>query len=77
MRILTQYLLALGWGLVGAIAMAVSLVVLLKVFTWLTPVDEWAELRNGNLGIAIVMGAVIIAFGLVVGAAISSSSIGR
>jgi uncharacterized membrane protein YjfL (UPF0719 family) len=77
MRILTQYLLALGWGLVGAIAMALSLVVLLKVFTWLTPVDEWAELRNGNLGIAIVMGAVIIAFGLVVGAAISASSIGR
>ena len=77
MRILTQYLLALGWGLVGAIAMARSLVVLLKVFTWLTPVDEWAELRNGNLGIAIVMGAVIIAFGLVVGAAISASSIGR
>lgn len=77
MRILTQYALTLGWGLVGAIAMAVSLVVLLKVFTWLTPVDEWAELRNGNLGIAIVMGAVIIAFGLVVGAAISSSSIGR
>ena len=77
MRILTQYALALGWGLVGAITMAISLVVLLKVFTWLTPVDEWAELRNGNLGIAIVMGAVIIAFGLVVGAAISSSSIGR
>lgn len=77
MRILTQYLLALGWGLVGAVAMALSLVVLLKVFTWLTPVDEWAELRNGNLGIAIVMGAVIIAFGLVVGAAIASSSIGR
>ncbi len=77
MRILTQYLLVLGWGLVGAIAMAVSLVVLLKVFTWLTPVDEWAELRNGNLGIAIVMGAVIIAFGLVVGASISASSIGR
>ncbi len=77
MRILTQYLLALGWGVVGAVAMALSLVVLLKVFTWLTPVDEWAELRNGNLGIAIVMGAVIIAFGLVVGAAIASSSIGR
>lgn len=77
MRILTQYLLALGWGLVGAITMAVSLVVLLKVFTWLTPVDEWAELRSGNIGIAIVMGAVIVSFGLVVGAAIASSVVGR
>ena len=77
MNVLTQYALALGWGLVGAITMAVTLVVLLKVFTWLTPVDEWAELRNGNLGIAIVMGAVIIAFGLVVSAAIPPPSIGR
>ncbi len=77
MRTLTQFLLTLGWGLVGAITMAVSLALLLKVFAWLTPVDEWAELRNGNMGIAIVMGAVIIAFGLVVGAAISLSSIGR
>lgn len=77
MKVLTQYALALGWGLVGAITMAVSLVVLLKVFTWLTPVDEWAELKNGNIGIAIVMGAVIIAFGLVISAAMSAPSIGR
>jgi uncharacterized membrane protein YjfL (UPF0719 family) len=67
--ILSQFLLALGWGLVGAVTMAVSLVLLLKVFTWLTPLDEWAELRNGNLAIAIVLGAVILAFALVVGAA--------
>ncbi len=77
MKVLSEYLLALGWGLVGAVTMAVSLVVLLKVFAWLTPVDEWAELKNGNIGIAIVMGAVIIAFGLVISAAIPSPSIGR
>lgn len=77
MRILSDYLLALGWGLVGAITMGISLVLLLKIFTWLTPVDEWAELKNGNIGIAIVMGAVIIAFGLVVSAAIPLPSIGR
>jgi uncharacterized membrane protein YjfL (UPF0719 family) len=77
MRILTDYLLALGWGLVGAITMAASLVLLLRIFTWLTPVDEWAELKNGNLGIAIVMAAVIVAFGLVVAAAIPAPSLGR
>lgn len=77
MSVLSEYLLALGWGLVGAITMGVSLVLLLKIFTWLTPVDEWAELKNGNVGIAIVMGAVIIAFGLVVGSAIHPPSIGR
>lgn len=77
MPIMWQYAVALGWALVGALSMAVSLAVLLKVFTWLTPVDEWEELRNGNVGIAIVLGAAIIAFALVVSAAIPASSVGR
>ena len=45
--------------------MAVSLWLLIKVFTWLTPIDEWEELRKGNLGIAIIMAAVIIGFAIV------------
>ncbi|HMD80422.1 MAG TPA: hypothetical protein VKE92_03880 [Anaerolineales bacterium] len=37
--LLVDYWKAFGWGLVGAITMAVSLWLLLKVFTWLTPID--------------------------------------
>jgi uncharacterized membrane protein YjfL (UPF0719 family) len=77
MPVLSHYALALGWGLVGALAMAIALAVLLKVFTWLTPIDEWEELRNGNVGIAIVLGAAIIAFALVVSAAIPVGSVAR
>ena len=57
--LLVDYLRTFGWGLVGAITMAISLWILLRVFTWLTPVDEWEELKKGNVGIAIVMAAVI------------------
>jgi len=46
--------------------MAVSLWILLRVFTWLTPVDEWEELKKGNLGIAILMAAVVIGFAIVI-----------
>ena len=67
MELWLDYLKTFGWGVVGAVTMAVSLWILLKVFTWLTPVDEWEELRKGNLGIAIVMAAVIIGFAIVVG----------
>jgi uncharacterized membrane protein YjfL (UPF0719 family) len=69
--LIVDYLKAFGWGLVGAITMAVSLWLLLKVFTWLTPVDEWEELRKGNLGIAIIMAAVIIGFAIVVGSMVA------
>ncbi len=77
MRLLTDYLVALGWGIVGAITMAIALVLLLRVFTWLTPIDEWAELRNGNVGVAVVLAAVIIAFALVVAGAMPSAPLAR
>jgi uncharacterized membrane protein YjfL (UPF0719 family) len=77
MRLLTEYLIALGWGIVGALAMAIALVVLLRVFTWLTPIDEWAELRNGNVGVAVVLAAVIIGFALVVAGAMPSAPLAR
>lgn len=77
MPVLVDYLSALGWAIVGAVAMAIALVLLLKVFTWLTPIDEWAELRQGNVAVAIVIGAVVIAFALVVAAAIPSPGVPR
>jgi uncharacterized membrane protein YjfL (UPF0719 family) len=69
--LLLDYLKAFGWGLVGAITMAISLWLLLRVFTWLTPVDEWDELKKGNVGIAIVMAAVIVGFAIVVGSMVA------
>ncbi|HKZ08507.1 MAG TPA: DUF350 domain-containing protein [Methylomirabilota bacterium] len=77
MRILTDYLNVLGWAVVGAIAMAIALAILLRVFAWLTPVDEWVELRQGNVAVAIVVGAVIVAFALVIAAAIPAPTLLR
>lgn len=71
MNILVEYLKLIGWGVVGIFTMALSLWVLLSVFTWLTPVDEWEELKKGNLAIAIVMASVIIGFALVISSAIA------
>ena len=67
MELWLDYLKTFGWGIVGAITMAVSLWILLRVFTWLTPIDEWEELKRGNLGIAILMAAVVIGFAIVIG----------
>lgn len=66
-----DYLRTFGWGIIGAITMALSLWILLKVFGQLTPVNEWEELKKGNVAIAIVMGAVIIGFAIVVASAIA------
>ena len=71
MEILVEYITLLGWGIVGIVTMVLSLWILLLVFTWLTPVDEWEELKKGNLAIAMVMAAVIIGFALVISSAIA------
>lgn len=69
MKILTSYLISIGWGLVAAISMSLSMGILLKVYDTMTPIDEWEEIRKGNIACGIIMAAVIIAFGFVVGMA--------
>jgi uncharacterized membrane protein YjfL (UPF0719 family) len=69
-RVWIDYLIAIGWGVVGAISMACGLAILLKVFDWLTPIDEWEEVRKGNTSVAIILAAVILALGIAIGFAI-------
>ena len=57
-------------AVVGALSMALALAILLKVFSKLTPMDEWEEIKKGNLAAALVVAAVVVAFALVVSAAI-------
>jgi uncharacterized membrane protein YjfL (UPF0719 family) len=61
----------LGYGIAAALVMSIALGILTKAWDWITPVDEWEEIRKGNIPVAIVLAAVIIAFAIVVGTAIS------
>lgn len=69
-KLLIEYVVTFGWAIVAALAMSVSLAILIKVYDKLTPtLDEMEELKKGNVAVAIVMAAVILAFGYVVGQA--------
>jgi uncharacterized membrane protein YjfL (UPF0719 family) len=65
--ILQQYLITFGWAITGAISMAVALGILVKVFSKITPINEWEEIKKGNMGVAIIMAAVIFGTALVIG----------
>ena len=65
--ILKQYLITFGWALTGAISMAVALSILVKIFSWITPINEWEEIKKGNMGVAIIMASIIIGTALVIG----------
>lgn len=64
-----EILLAVVWSLVAAVSMGVSMGVVIKIYDMLTPgVDEMEELKKGNVAVAIVLAAVILATGYVIGA---------
>ncbi|MCZ6553232.1 MAG: DUF350 domain-containing protein [SAR324 cluster bacterium] len=71
MEILTAYLITFGWALVGSVSMGIGLVLSLTIFNWLNRgVDEWQLIKEGSIAMAIVMASVVLAAGIVVGAAI-------
>lgn len=70
MNALYNILWFFGYALAGALAMAISLTLLVKIWAAITPVDDWEELKKGNVAVAIVLAAVILAFGMVVAAAV-------
>lgn len=67
MHIFYQYLITFGWAITGAISMAVSLGLLLKIFSVLTPINEWEEIKKGNLGVSIILASVVLGSALVIG----------
>ncbi|MFH1583220.1 MAG: DUF350 domain-containing protein [Candidatus Falkowbacteria bacterium] len=71
MIIFQEYLFTFGWSLVGALSMAVAFLVMMKVINKLTPFDEWEEIKNGNMAVAVTVAAVMISAAIVIASAIS------
>lgn len=53
--ILTNSLYMLGYGFAAALIMSLALGVCVKVWNFLTPINEWEELKKGNIAVAIVL----------------------
>ncbi|MBI3331669.1 DUF350 domain-containing protein [Candidatus Peregrinibacteria bacterium] len=67
-----QYLITFGWAVTGAISMAVALGILVKIFSWISPINEWKEIEKGNMSMAVVLGSVILGTALVIGFTLTS-----
>jgi uncharacterized membrane protein YjfL (UPF0719 family) len=59
---------ALLWSVVAAMIFSMVVIVAMRIFSALTPgMDEMAELKNGNMAVALVMlGFVLAVAGVVV-----------
>lgn len=71
LQIAIDYLVTFGWALVGSFSMGVGILVCLKIFDIGTiKIDEWEELKKGNMAVAVVMASVVLASAWVISAVI-------
>ena len=64
---LLQYLRAVGWAVTAAVGFAFGVGIALKVFDWLsTDIDEWEEIKKGNMGVSLIFISLIVMVGLLV-----------
>ncbi len=64
---LLNYLRAIGWSIAAAIGFSFGVGLAIKVFDWLsTDIDEWEEIKKGNIGVALIFVALIVTVGALV-----------
>ena len=69
---LLQYLRAVGWSVTAAVGFAFGVGIALKVFDYLsTDIDEWEEIKKGNIGVSLIFISLIVMVGLLVYKAVS------
>ncbi|HZQ10060.1 MAG TPA: DUF350 domain-containing protein [Anaerolineae bacterium] len=65
--IVTNMIFAVIWSIVAAVGFAAAIAIGLFVLNRMTPgLDEWAELRRGNVAVGILWSSFILAVAIVV-----------
>ena len=57
----------IGWAIVASLGFSFGVGLAIKVFDWLSSdIDEWEEIKKGNLGVALIIVSLILMVGLLV-----------
>jgi hypothetical protein len=65
--LLLKWAANLGWILIGSVGFAFGIAIAFKVFDLFSgKLDEWEELKKGNIGVALIFIALIVMIGLIV-----------
>ena len=62
-----QYGRSLLWAITAAIGFGLGVGISLKLIDWLsTDIDEWEEIKKGNMGVSLIFVSLIVMVGLIV-----------
>ena len=63
---LFQMVRSMAWAVVAGVSFAFAMGLAIKVFDLLSgDIDEWEEIKKGNLGVSLIFVAMILSVGLV------------
>ena len=72
---LLLYLKTFGWAVVASVSFAFGVGLAIKIFDWLSvSIDEWEEIRKGNIGVALIFVSMILMIGLLIFKVLSMTS---
>ena len=64
---LIHYLRTIGWALAVSIGFSMGTAIAVWIFALISKdIDEWAEIKNKNYGVAAILVAMIVMIGLLV-----------
>ncbi|NWJ44148.1 DUF350 domain-containing protein [Marine Group I thaumarchaeote] len=64
---LIEYLRAIGWAIAASIGFSIGVSIAFIIFNKLSKeIDEWQEIKNGNIGVALIEVALIVMIGVIV-----------
>ena len=64
---LIEYLRAVGWALTASISFSLGVAIAVFIFNKMSrDIDEWQEIKNGNIGVALIEVSLIIMIGIIV-----------
>ncbi len=64
---LIEYLRGIGWALAASIGFSLGVAIAVFIFNKLSAdIDEWQEIKNGNIGVALIEVSLIIMIGIIV-----------
>jgi hypothetical protein len=65
--VLSTYMRAIGWSVVAALGFSIGIGLALKVFDFMSgDIEEWDEIKKGNIGVALIFVTLIASVALLV-----------
>jgi len=64
---LEQYARAIGWTISASVGFALGVAIALWIFDLISrDIDEWEEIKKGNIGVSLIFVSLIVMIGLIV-----------